>query len=542
MAIVGVASVVLQLKDNEKFQQGLKAAKTIFSAVGKFLINMAKKIAQGISFAINKLIEFGRECVKVAGQFEKLQTTLNSRVGADVGNDLMKKLKKMSSTYGLPLDQLISATHTLLDFGYSAEQIPSLLKLIGSAALQAGGDVNTATQTIATMLGRMQMGFAPTKKQLDTLQRNGVDVMGELARQLGVSIGQVAQKISSLSPEQVRQAVMASLQATSDAIGNYANTYESQQNRFQTAMLEMKETIGKLLLPYLIKASKYFTAIVQTVTDYLQQHGSEIAAWINSIVQQITPILFRIGAVLTGVINIIKNMAPALDAVIDAFRIVYNICLSIMAIGFNIGFVYYKIFEGIALFLEKGFSDLQAWKDYLKSIPDEFVEFNNDAIVDKFIPKNASLQEAIAAGDSWGGAWLQGAMNQFGNFNQMIQNRMAQNEAEINATPAPEDNLPVASIARQDTSATLRIYDDLYKKIQETKDRYMGNLAKLGSNAWAMSLTGGLGAEMMNTYNALLSNQDDRQISLLEQIANNTSGIDTMNDFNSINSSPLEGY
>lgn len=542
MATVGVASVVLNVAKSKEFQTGLQVAKQAFVKLGQAILNMTKSIMQAFANMAKSVVNFGKSCLETAGQFQRLQTTLNSRIGREAGGELFDNLRRMSGTYGIPLEQLNQATHTLLDFGYQAEQVPDMLYLISSAAAQAGGDVNSATQTIANLLGRLQMGLPVMARQLIQLQTHGINVFPILAQQLGVAEQQVYGMVSRLDPQQIVGAIMESMRQSSQALIEQGNTYEAQVNRMNMAMLEIKDTIGRFLLPYMVQVVKYITAAIQVAVDYLNQHGGEIRAWLQNLVNQITPFLFRLGGLLTGVFNIIKNMAPALQLVADAFVVIYDICVGIAAYVANIVYSWKVLIDLFAKIPENKL-DIRKWAQSAKEAIDDIVDFNREEIAPKFIGFNPDIREAMNAGESWGGSWLQGAMSSFGNINDMITQRMAENDAALN-TPPTLSNLPALNMARQDNDATLKLYEELFKKIDETKNKYMDNIKKLGVNAWTMALTGGLNAEMLSTYNTVMNNQNDnqRQLDLLQQIANNTSSMENISDFNSLHAIPIEGY
>ena len=312
---------------------GIATASPYLAVVGVAIgaIIAAVKSAIGLLTKLGKqVISFGKECVGSAKEAEKLQTILNSRLGSQVGGSLMKQIREFSGTYGIKVDPLISATHTLLDFGYSAEEIPSMLYNISTAAAQAGGDINSAMSTITTMIGRIKMTGKVTSRQLLQLQQNGIDVLGNLQRQLGISTQEAYQKISSMSPDEVMRAITNSMNQSRGALENYANTYEGRMNALQTTFENLKITIGTMLLPFLEKAAIFLQAVIKVVSEWVENNKDKIIAFFQELWNKLVLVVSFFGKFadtlmqLSGTTDFVYALNQAFETLLQTIIKIHN--------------------------------------------------------------------------------------------------------------------------------------------------------------------------------------------------------------------------
>jgi hypothetical protein len=185
-----------------------------------------KKIgaAAGIAFGTQQLVQFGKEAVQVAAQFEGVERAFKRIGGANSAN-LLKGLR--DATRGTVSDlQLMQKAVQASNFKIPLENLASLFKFAQARARETGESVEYLTNSIVLGIGRKSPLI------LDNLGISAVELRSRL-KGVGVeaaNVGDIAQIIGDIADEELAK------------MGNQADTTADKLAQITTAFENMKVT------------------------------------------------------------------------------------------------------------------------------------------------------------------------------------------------------------------------------------------------------------------------------------------------------------
>jgi tape measure domain-containing protein len=162
------------------------------TALEGLAVKAAAAIAAYASFAAAG--NFVQNIVKVRGEFQQLEvafrTMLHSKEDAD---KLMAQAVQLASITPFTLQDVGQGAKQLLAYGFAAKDITATLSKLGDVASGVGAPLND----IVFLYGTLQVqGRAYTRDILQFTQR-GIPIIGELAKQFGVTKDQVQQLVEA---------------------------------------------------------------------------------------------------------------------------------------------------------------------------------------------------------------------------------------------------------------------------------------------------------------------------------------------------------
>lgn len=172
----GMGSVGAATKQVEAQVGGLK--KTLAGAAAAF---------GGISIAASA-IDFGKGAIKAVADYETVQISLETFLGsAEKAKEVFAELEQFSVKTPFTPEQVNQAGKALLAFGEPVDQLTNTLGRIGDVASATGKDFNE----LATIYGKARVQGTLYAEDINQLTEAGVPIIGEFAKQLGVSESQV---------------------------------------------------------------------------------------------------------------------------------------------------------------------------------------------------------------------------------------------------------------------------------------------------------------------------------------------------------------
>lgn len=227
-----------------------------------------KKVGKAIvaAFAVQKVIQFAKETVKVAEVQEemerKLETIMRQRMGATEDQiQSVKDLTAAQQALGVVGDEVqMSGAQQLATFLRTSDALKTLIPAMNNLAVQQNG-VNvsaSAMQNIGNLMGKVMQG------QTSALTR------------VGISFSKAEEKILKYGTEQQKAATLA--QVITNNVGNMnealANTPAGKIQQIKNNFGDMLETLGmgiqNIMTPFLGIVNKIVQALQKAATAFRQ--------------------------------------------------------------------------------------------------------------------------------------------------------------------------------------------------------------------------------------------------------------------------------
>lgn len=256
----GMSGLVDTAKKNE--QAFKKLTGTIKALFGAAIIGVAVAGAKKI---ITALAGF----TKRAGEIEQTKIALETFTGsAKKANAVLKELNKFSAVTPFTETQVQSAGKALLAFGITAENLIPTLKRVGDLSAGTGKDFNE----LAVIFGKAKTQGVLFAEDINQLTEAGIPIIGEFAKMLGVSEGQV-KKLGSEGKITFDLLDQAFTSLTSEG-GRFFDLTAKQSKSFlglwSTAVSlvdRLKANIGAKLIPILTPFLQKTIEILDTTSD-----------------------------------------------------------------------------------------------------------------------------------------------------------------------------------------------------------------------------------------------------------------------------------
>lgn len=270
-------------KAHEKQKKQYKEKKDLGEKLGDQFKELGSKIVA--AFAVEKIIEFGAECVKAFEEAEAAASQLQfavENVGKESGKGL-EKLTKFNEAFQNSTKNLFSgkdvdkAEATLVKFGLTTEQVTQLMPRLAGAASQTG-------VTLEEMAGKVSSAFLNGPKALN--------------KELGTQIAK--------SGDQVKQfeLIYKGLGDFTEGVNKKMETSAGKAQISANKLEKIQENYGKELAPKLEDAKIKVFGLINDISAF--QMAKDL------IYAQITGKLGPAGA------SFVKDLDKGLDAVAKA--------------------------------------------------------------------------------------------------------------------------------------------------------------------------------------------------------------------------------
>ena len=229
--------VALGLKD-DKFKKGLDTSK---KQLNKFSDNV-KKVGAVIAsvFAIDKLIQFGTQSVKLGGQIEGVKKAFENLDSPG----LLRELRR--ATRGTVTDlELMTKAVQAKNFKIPLEQLATYFEFATKRAIQTGESVDYLVDSIITGIGRKSVLV------MDNLGISAVELQKEIAKvgDFGIASGNIIQRELS-------------------SMGDVADTTATSIAQLATAWSDLKLAAGDFLINSGIKEFFEFKCMFRIIGSY----------------------------------------------------------------------------------------------------------------------------------------------------------------------------------------------------------------------------------------------------------------------------------
>lgn len=260
--------------------------------------DMGKKFLGG--YGIKELVS---QIVRVRGEFQSMQTAIETMVGKDMADSLMSQLKEMAKISPLTLTDMVDAEKMMLGFNIQAEDTVRYLQALSDISM--GDSVKFKSLTLA--FSQMSSAGKLMGQDLNQMINAGFNPLQIIAEKTGKSISTLKDEMSkgAVSAEMVQQAfidatsaggkfyqmsenasktINGQLSMMQDALDNAFNEMGQASEgvimegiQLTTTLIQNYETVGKVLVGLVATYGTYRTAVMLATAATSKHTIAEIA-------------------------------------------------------------------------------------------------------------------------------------------------------------------------------------------------------------------------------------------------------------------------
>lgn len=251
--------------------------------VEQAMSNMGKKLLGGYSIK-----EFLSSMIRVRGEFQSMQTAIETMVGKDMAGQLIPQIKELAKISPLTMSDMVGAEKMMLGFNIQAEDTIKYLKAISDISMGESSKFNSLTLAFSQMsaagklmgqdLNQMiNAGFNPlqiisekTGKSIATLkdEMSKGAVSAEMVQQAFIDATSAGGKFYNMS-ENASKTINGQLSMMQDALDSVFNELGSKSEsvimdgiQMTTSLIQNYETVGKILAGLVVTYGTYRTAVM----------------------------------------------------------------------------------------------------------------------------------------------------------------------------------------------------------------------------------------------------------------------------------------
>lgn len=184
----------------------------------------------------------------IAAQRETDQISFNTLFGsADIASKFLSDLRIVAARTPFEYNDLTGMSKILNTYGYDENHILPTLEIVGDAGAALGMAVQDINE-VATAIGRMNASGKTTLEYVNPLQERGIDAVGALAENYGVSKGDIYDMISDgeiAGEEAARVILRAMADSFAGAMQNQSQTMSGLQSTLEDANAELANAMGE---------------------------------------------------------------------------------------------------------------------------------------------------------------------------------------------------------------------------------------------------------------------------------------------------------
>ena len=287
----------------------------------------------------------GSEMIRVRGEFQSMQTAIETMVGEDIAGRLIPQIKELAKISPLTMSDMVGAEKMMLGFNIQAEDTIKYLKAISDISMGESSKFNSLTLAFSQMsaagklmgqdLNQMiNAGFNPlqiisekTGKSIATLkdEMSKGAVSAEMVQQAFIDATSAGGKFYNMS-ENASKTINGQLSMMQDALDSVFNELEIKSEsvimdgiQMTTSLIQNYETVGKVLAGLVVTYGTYRTAVM-LVTAAESKHTLVEIGLINARLLARKAQLALNAAMLTNPYVALATVVVGLTATMWAFR------------------------------------------------------------------------------------------------------------------------------------------------------------------------------------------------------------------------------
>ena len=230
----------------------------------------------------------GSEMIRVRGEFQSMQTAIETMVGEDIAGRLIPQIKELAKISPLTMSDMVGAEKMMLGFNIQAEDTIKYLKAISDISMGESSKFNSLTLAFSQMSAASKLmgqdlnqminaGFNPlqiisekTGKSIATLKdemSKGV-VSAEMVQQAFIDATSAGGKFYNMS-ENASKTINGQLSMMQDALDSVFNELGTKSEsvimdgiQMTTSLIQNYETVGRILAGLVVTYGTYRTAVM----------------------------------------------------------------------------------------------------------------------------------------------------------------------------------------------------------------------------------------------------------------------------------------
>ena len=208
----------------------------------------------------------GSELIRVRGEFQSMQTAIETMVGKDVAARLIPQIKELAKISPLTMSDMVGAEEMMLGFNIQAEDTIKYLKAISDISMGESSKFNSLTLAFSQMsaAGKL-MG-----QDLNQMINAGFNPLQIISEKTGKSIAILKDEMSkgAVSAEMVQQAF---IDATS-AGGKFYNMSENASKTINGQLSMMQDALDSVFNELGTKSESVIMDGIQMTTSLIQNY------------------------------------------------------------------------------------------------------------------------------------------------------------------------------------------------------------------------------------------------------------------------------
>lgn len=293
----------------------------------------------GVIGGATALKSLASQIVRVRGEFQSMQTAIETMVGKDVASGLMSQLKEMAKISPLTLTDMVNAEKMMLGFNIQAEDTVRYLQALSDISM--GDSVKFKSLTLA--FSQMSAAGKLMGQDLNQMINAGFNPLQIIAEKTGKSIATLKDEMSkgAVSAEMVQQAfidatsaggkfyqmsenasktINGQLSMMQDALDNAFNEMGQASEgvimegiQLTTTLIQSYETVGKVLVGLVATYGAYRTAVMLATIATSKHTIAEVALTNARVIARKAQLLLN-AAMLTNPYVAVATVVTALAA------------------------------------------------------------------------------------------------------------------------------------------------------------------------------------------------------------------------------------
>lgn len=293
----------------------------------------------GVIGGATALKSLASQIVRVRGEFQSMQTAIETMVGKDVASGLMTQLKEMAKISPLTLTDMVNAEKMMLGFNIQAEDTVRYLQALSDISMGdsvkfksltlAFSQMSAAGKLMGSDLNQMiNAGFNPlqiisekTGKSISTLkdEMSKGAVSAEMVQQAFIDATSAGGKFYQMS-ENASKTINGQLSMMQDALDNAFNEMGQASEgvimegiQLTTTLIQNYETVGKVLVGLIATYGAYRTAVMLATIATSKHTIAEVALTNARVIARKAQLLLN-AAMLTNPYVAVATVVTALAA------------------------------------------------------------------------------------------------------------------------------------------------------------------------------------------------------------------------------------
>jgi tape measure domain-containing protein len=221
---------------------------------------------------------------KLAAEMEQAQVAMETMLGsADAAKVVLKDLTDFAAATPFEMPELVNSTKKLIAFGVEQKKLMPTLNAIGDIAAGVGAPVDE----LAELYGKAKVQGRLFAQDINQLTGRGIPIIQELAKQFGVSEGEVKGLIAQ-GKVGFPQLEKAFASMTGEG-GRFQGMMAKQSGTLGGLLSTLSDTIGMSLMGIANTIIDAFNLRegIKALTSGLASAGNAVGAWVQSIAPKI---------------------------------------------------------------------------------------------------------------------------------------------------------------------------------------------------------------------------------------------------------------